>query len=132
MSDLKKIQEKYAVLTKYGAKGTLRKCPICKQGKLEYDGQPGDYGFNQRCGVCELSLDVDTWKWIKVYSLRDGWKFKVFSGYLFVDKQDGEGYVSWSRHHSCGKITCLKCYETIDDDIHGFCDKCRKELGVID
>lgn len=39
----------------------LRKCPVHKVN-LVYEGQPGNFGFDQSCPVCNKKMDC--WKWI--------------------------------------------------------------------
>lgn len=43
---------------------TLKTCPICHT-RLQYDGQPGDYGFDQRCPKCHVKKDVSEWENMK-------------------------------------------------------------------
>jgi len=42
----------------------LKNCPVCNT-KLEYAGQPGDYGFDQRCPKCDVKKDCNEWISIK-------------------------------------------------------------------
>jgi hypothetical protein len=42
----------------------LKTCPVCHT-RLEYAGQPGDYGFDQKCPKCDITHDCGTWEDIK-------------------------------------------------------------------
>jgi len=125
-------EEERAAFEKYGCKASLRKCPVCG-GKLEYAGQPGDYGFDQKCGSCGIKGDVDAWKWIKVRKLRDGWSYTVVKGELLADKHDGNGpvmescYVGLDHEKCCGKCrsVALKSEKELARNV---CDACWNEL----
>jgi hypothetical protein len=41
----------------------LRKCPI-HNVPLKYEGQPGNFGFDQSCPICKKKLDC--WEWIAI------------------------------------------------------------------